>query len=242
MKKEMEVNTLLKTTLLQNGADLVGYGDITELPPILRHGLPVGVVVAVKFPKNIIMGISDLPTKEYHQYKDLLNKKLDVLVELGAQILREEGFFAIPQTQAYVNSLKSGDVTLMPHKTVATRAGIGWIGKCALLVTETFGSMIRISSILTDAPLEVVQPINKSRCHNCLDCTDACPAGAVSGKLWSAGIKLEDLIDTAACRKIMSERSLRGFGVEDTVCGKCIEVCPYTRRYLNEKEVLTPNR
>jgi epoxyqueuosine reductase QueG len=233
---KISIDMLLRTNLLQNGADLVGYGDITELPSNLRQGLPVGVIVALKFPKNIIIGIRNLPTKEYHKYKDLLNKKLDVLVELGAQILRKEGFFAIPQTMAYVNSLKIGDVTLLPHKTVATRAGIGWIGKCALLVTETFGSMIRISSILTDAPLEVAQPINKSRCGDCLNCTDTCPAGAVFGKLWSAGIKLEDLVDTAACRKRMSERSLRGFGVEDTVCGKCIEICPYTRRYLNENE------
>ena len=232
----MEINMLLKTTLLQNGADLVGFGDITELPPNVRQGLPVGVVVALKFPKNIIMGIRNLPTKEYHEYKDLLNKKLDVLVELGTQILREEGFFAIPQTLAYVNSYKTDDVTLMPHKTVATRAGIGWIGKCALLVTETFGSMIRISSILTDAPLEVAQPVNETRCDdNCSNCTNACPAEAISGKQWSVGMKLEDLIDTAACRKCMLERSLLGFGVEDTVCGKCIEVCPFTRRYLNEK-------
>ena len=66
MKQLMEINMLLKTTLLQNGADLVGYGDITELPPKVRQGLPVGVVVALKFPKNIIRGIRNLPTKEYY--------------------------------------------------------------------------------------------------------------------------------------------------------------------------------
>ena len=232
IKKDIEINTLLKSTLLRNGADIVGYGDISELPPNLRQGFSVGVVVALKFPKSIILGIRDLPTKEYHEYKNYLNEKLDVLVELGARTLREAGFSAIPQTLAYVNKLKTGDVTLLPHKTVATRAGIGWIGKCALLVTEKFGSMIRISSILTDAPLEIAQSVDKSRCDGCLACTDACPAGAISGKLWSAGVKLEDLIDTAACRKAMSERSLRGFGVDDTVCGKCIEICPYTKRYL----------
>jgi epoxyqueuosine reductase QueG len=234
--KYNEINTLLKSTLLCNGADLVGYGDITEMSPNLRQGLPVGVVVALKFPKNIIMGIRDLPTKEYQGYKDFLNEKLDVLVELGAQILREAGFSAIPQTQPYVNRFKTDDVTLMPHKTVATRAGIGWIGKCALLVTEKFGSMIRISSILTDAPLETAKPVNKSRCGNCMDCADACPAGAVSGSLWSAGMQLEDLFNAVACRKTMSERSLQGFGVDTTTCGKCIEICPYTRSYLNKKE------
>jgi len=235
-ENDIEINTLLKSTLLRNGADYVGYGDLSELPPNLRQGLPVGIAVALKFPKNIITGIRDLPTKEYHEYKDLLNEKLDVLVETGAHILREAGFTAIPQTLAYVNRFKTGDVTLLPHKTVATRAGIGWIGKCALLVTEKFGSMIRISSILTNASLEIAQPVDKSRCDRCSDCTNTCPAGAVSGKLWFVGMKLEDLLDSDACRKTMSKRSMQGFGVDTTTCGKCIEICPYTRRYLNEKE------
>ena len=239
MDIRMELDTLLKTALLRHGAALVGYGDITELPPTLRQGLPVGVVVAVKYPKNVIFGIRNLPTKEYYENYNLLNEKLDVLVELGAQILREAGFSAIPQTRAYVNKFMLDDVTHMPHKTVATRAGIGWIGKCALLVTEKFGSMIRLSSILTDAPLETAKPVTKSHCGNCLDCTNACPAGAVSGKLWSVGMKLECFFDAAACRKTASERAKRGFGIEATICGKCIEICPYTKRYLNEKSNLT---
>ena len=232
----MKLDTLLKTNLLQHGAVLVGYGDITELSPTSRHELPVGVVVAVKYPKNVIIGIRNLPTKEYYEYYNLLNEKLDVLAELGAQILREAGFSAIPQTRAYVNRFMFDDVALMPHKTVATRAGIGWIGKCALLVTERFGSMIRLSSILTDAPLETAKPVNKSHCGNCLDCTNACPAGAVSGKLWSVGMKRESFFDAVACRKVASERAIRGFGTEATICGKCIEICPYTRRYLNEEK------
>jgi len=234
----MELDTLLRTTLLRHGAVLVGYGDITELSSTLRQDLYVGVVVAVKYPKNVIIGIRNLPTKEYYEYYNFLNEKLDELVELGAQVLREAGFSAIPQTRAYVNRFIRDDVSLMPHKTVATRAGIGWIGKCALLITERFGSMIRLSSILTNAPLETAKPINKSYCGNCMECTNACPAGAVSGKLWSVGMKLECFFDVAACRKTASERAMRGFGIKATICGKCIEICPYTKHYLKEENEL----
>jgi len=38
----------------------------------------------------------------------------------------------------------------MPQKTIATRAGLGWIGKTALLITPQFGSAIRLNSVLTD--------------------------------------------------------------------------------------------
>ncbi|MDR1019494.1 MAG: hypothetical protein LBL73_01950 [Synergistaceae bacterium] len=27
-----------------------------------------------------------------------------------------------------------------------------------------------------------------------------------------------------------------GFGGDGTICGKCIEICPYTRRYLENSE------
>ncbi|GHU89902.1 hypothetical protein FACS1894202_08860 [Clostridia bacterium] len=98
--------------------------------------------------------------------------------------------------------------------------------------------MVRLTSILTDAPLKAAQPINASRCGDCSACTEACPAGAVSGKLWSAGLAREEFFNAAACHETARERALRGLGVEITQCGKCIEVCPWTRSYLDG--ALTP--
>jgi epoxyqueuosine reductase QueG len=95
--------------------------------------------------------------------------------------------------------------------------------------------MIRISSILTDAPLEIDNPINESKCGDCKVCTNACPAGAISGELWSVGVFRDEFYNAAACRKTARERAQKGFGIEITQCGKCIEVCPYTRRYLNKE-------
>jgi epoxyqueuosine reductase QueG len=124
--------------------------------------------------------------------------------------------------------------TVLPHKTVATRAGIGWIGKSALLVTREYGSMIRLSSILTDAPLYFAEPIDDSACGGCTVCTKACPADAISGKRWQAGVAREDFFDALKCRKTASERAELGFGGGAIICGKCIVVCPYTQRYLEE--------
>jgi epoxyqueuosine reductase QueG len=224
----------LKNHLLAQGASLIGFGHLGELPPEARRGLPLGVAIAVKHPKEVIRGIHDLPTAAYYEQYNLLNDRLDALAESGAKLLRDSGFTAVAQTRAYVERHGETDYsTLLPHKTVATRAGLGWIGKCALLVTKEYGSMVRIASILTDAPLETVKPINTSQCGDCTVCAQACPAGAVSGKQWSVELARKDFFDAAACRKIARERALQGFGVEITQCGKCIEVCPWTRRYLN---------
>lgn len=225
----------IKGKLLSAGADLVGVGSLTELPSDVRCGLPVSICVAVKYPKEVIQGIADLPTKEYYEQYELLNEKLDELVSLGAETLKNLGYQAVPQTRAYVQQFSTDYKSLLPHKTVATRAGIGWIGKSALLVTEEYGSMVRLSSILTDAPLEAAEPINQSRCGECNICANACPAGAISGKRWAVDVYRDEFYNAMACRKTARKRSVRGFGVEVSLCGKCIEVCPYTRSYIRSE-------
>jgi epoxyqueuosine reductase QueG len=211
----------------------VGFGSLAELPEDARAGLPVGVSVAVVYPGEVIRGIAELPTLEYSEWYSKLNERLDAIVARGAGMLREMGFQAIAQTREHVGSGEGQDNTALPHTTAATRAGMGWIGKSALLVTEKYGSAIRLSSILTDAPLDTVPPVNQSRCGDCLTCAEACPAGAVSGKPWAAGLYRDEFFDPVKCPRTARERARRGFGGDVTICGKCIEVCPHTRRYIN---------
>ena len=252
-------NQTLSSELQARGAVLVGFGDLGALPADVREGLPVGVSVAVKYPKDVIRGIAELPTKEYFEWYNRLNEKLDELVAYGVDFIILHGYRAVALTRAYLSSGASGITSggapgssasndaayrmtgggvpdygiKLPHKTVATRAGIGWIGKCALLVTKEYGSMVRLSSILTDAPFECAAPVDTSLCGDCSACADACPAKAVSGKHWYAGLARDEFFNAAACGAAARERSMQGFGGGATICGKCIEVCPFTRIYMN---------
>jgi len=228
------LNLKIKTELLRLGADIVGFGSLLELPVNIRRGLPNGICVAVKYPREIIRGIGELPTEDYRVWYDKLNERLDMIVTMGAEYLIKSGFNAIAQTRERAGTGETENNTVLPHKTVATRAGIGWIGKCALLVTDDFGSAIRISTILTDAPVETAKPVNESKCGGCMVCANACPAGAVSGNSWNLGVYRDEFFDAVKCRRAANERSLAGFGKNYTICGKCIEVCPRTRRYTNE--------
>jgi len=230
-----ELSHKMKTELLRLGADIVEFGDLGELPADVRDGLPFGISVAVVYPPEVIRGIAELPTQEYRLWYDRLNERLDMIVTRGAELLRDKGYKAIAQTRECVGSGESNDNTTLPHKTIATRSGIGWIGKCALLVTDEYGSAIRLSSILTDVPLPIAQPINMSRCGDCMVCADNCPGHAISGKAWEVGLYRDEFFDPIKCRKTARCRAKQGFGGNITICGKCIEVCPYTRRYLNPK-------
>lgn len=222
----------IENELIRHGADIVGVGDLTGLPDDVRNSLPIGISVAVKYPKEVIRGITELPTQEYHSWYNRLNERLDSLVAFGAETLQGLGYKAVAKTRAQVGDGEAECKTVLPHKTVATRAGIGWIGKCALLVAENYGSMIRLSSILTDAPLTAAAPIDQSKCEGCMICAEACPAKAVSGKLWEVGLYRDEFFDPIKCRETAKKRSKLGFGTAITLCGKCIEVCPYTQRYI----------
>lgn len=233
-----DLSAEFKEELLRHGADLVGFGDLTQLPGAVRAGLPIGVSIAVKYPKEIIRGIVDLPTQDYYDWYTQLNQQLDALAIHGAQWLQSRGCQAIAQTLGRMQWDETDFRTTLPHKTAATRAGLGWIGKSALLVTPQYGSMVRFSTILTDAPLQCAQPADQSRCGKCMICTNACPAGAITGEPWSVDVPRDVIFDAAKCGAAVKARSKEGFGREDAmICGRCIVVCPYTQRYLKSTEV-----
>lgn len=223
----------LRTELSELGVSLVGYADLRDLPADQRNGFDYGVSLAVALEPAIINGIGNGPTREYYEEFCRLNRLLDHLALKAAEIINGYGFAAWPQTRANIGPYYNYKLhaTLLPHKTVATRAGLGWIGKCALLVSERYGSAVRITSVLTDAPLEVSKPVNKSNCGTCDNCVRNCPAEAPSGNLWSAGMKRETFFDYLACRNKTIERTWKVMPGQ-TICGLCILVCPQTRKYL----------
>ena len=79
-----DITSRIEKELLRLGADIVGFGDISELPDDIRSGMPIGISVAVLYPKEVIQGISVLPTQEYRTWYDKLNERLDSIVTNGA--------------------------------------------------------------------------------------------------------------------------------------------------------------
>jgi epoxyqueuosine reductase len=221
----------LKQILLMQGATLVGFGDMSQLVKDQGDDIRYGVSVGVCMTPSIVRNIENGPTEDYYLEYKRLNSLLDKLVACGADSLQGKGYKALAQTTTNVKELDNYR-TAFPHKSFATRAGIGWIGKCALLVTKEYGSAIRISSILTNAPLECAEPINHSNCNSCMICVNACPAGAASGEEWDVTKDRDNFFNPILCRKQARLRAEK-VGIEATICGKCIQICPYTQRYIN---------
>jgi len=217
--------------LRSRGADLVAFADLHDIPSDVRHGLPFGISIAVALNPKIISGIQDGPTKEYYDEYNRANHLLNSLGRFAAEFLEERGHQAKSFAATDVGIDPRTHSTPLPHKTVATRAGLGWIGKCALLVTKPFGSAARITTVLTDAELPTGDPVNTSQCGDCRVCVDACPADAPSGKNWQVDVHRDSFFNAFACCKTARAMSSERIGILITICGICIAVCPWTKKY-----------
>ena len=225
---EKELTDYLK----ELGASLIGFGDLSYINQKLNNNMKYGISIAVKLNHNVVKGIKNGSTKEYYDDYNKVNDILNNIADSCVKFINDKGYNAIGQTSTYITS-DDNLTTPMPHKTVATRAGLGWIGKNALLITPEYGSAIRLTSVITDMPLKTNNSINESMCGTCAKCKTTCPAKAIKGSLWNVNSQREDLIDPYKCRKTARKLFKERVGIEITLCGKCIEVCPYTQRYLN---------
>lgn len=222
----------LKNLLLSEGANLVGFADLKGIST--NDEMPFGISVGVNLPVELIKSIHEGPNIYYFEEYHRINNLLDRIVTKGTEYLIKNGYKALAQTTTTV--VRTNDnKTALPHKTVATRAGLGWIGKCALLVTKEYGSGLRISSFLTNAALPCADPVEESSCGDCTECVKYCPGTAVSGKLWTAGMERSEIFDAIKCQKAAQALAMEKIHKEMTLCGKCFEVCPYTIEYVNRE-------
>ena len=182
-------------------------------------------------------GIRAGPTEAYCCEYDRTNGLLTALAEAAAERLTAEGFRAEarPATGDWDRETLTAPFS---HKMAATQAGLGWVGKCDLLITPEFGAAVRWASVLTDAPCAVGVPQTVSRCGDCRRCVEVCPGHACSGREWSAGARREDFWDPRACLAGMRQVS-QGRSNHHGICGMCVAACPWTQRWLERAQAVS---
>ncbi len=212
-----------------------GFADLRGLlsGPYADYGY--GVSIVRHLDNAIIDGIAEAPTRAYFDHYHAINRELNGLVEGMVAELRElghdcKGVLATATDQELDADARAALRYPVSHKQVATRAGLGWIGKTDLLITERFGPRVRLSSILTKSPLETTQPIDASRCGSCSLCVTRCPAKAASGLSWDTSVPREAFFDPFACRAYCLKISAQALNEKISICGRCVNVCPYGKK------------
>ncbi|MGM9887284.1 MAG: tRNA epoxyqueuosine(34) reductase QueG, partial [Lactococcus sp.] len=103
--------------------------------------------------------------EDYHY---VLGRKLEALAQGIERIAGEYNYKAMVDTGALV------DVA------VASRAGLGFIGKNGLLISKEYGSWMFLGELVTDLEIEPDQPVDYG-CGECTRCVDFCPTTALLG-------------------------------------------------------------
>ena len=218
----------LKKYLLKLGASKVGYADVKGLASEFVD-LPNGISLVLKIPKETIQLVID---EDYEDYWKSFHKQIAILTDIalkGEEYIKNLGYNAFALTMARNECDMEKLLSILPYKTIATKSGLGWIGRSALFVTPEYGSAVALGAILTDMPLEFGTPITDSECDDCTNCQDACPVKAINPQKWNDRLNREDIIDIEACGEYIIDQYKNGLG-----CTKCMSECKLTQEYLKK--------
>ncbi len=122
------------------------------------------------------------------------------------------------------------------ERSWAARAGLGFTGKNAMLISRRHGNWLFLAALLTRVKFAADAPIKSARidgpigllCGKCTRCLAACPTNAFAAP---------GVVDARRCisyqtieNKGMIPRELRaGIGNHVYGCDVCLEVCPWNR-------------
>ena len=122
------------------------------------------------------------------------------------------------------------DTGPMLDRAIAQRAGLGWCGRHACLITKTFGTWVVLGEVLTDLALQPDAPASGDcgYCEACLRGDEACPTGAIVAP---------GVVDSRKCISYWTiehrgwiPREVRPT-LQDMIfgCDLCQEACPFNR-------------
>ncbi len=171
------VKQVIEKFLIPAGNYIVGFADLKGLIDAKFNGYQYGISIGKRLDNAIIDKIKNGPTLEYYNYYNQINSELS---ELAKEIKKElikihiDPIIIEPtlstDSEEFSGYLKTLSVDIS-HKMVATRAGLGWIGKTDLFISTKFGPRLRLVSILIDKKIEGNSiPVDRSKCGKCAIC------------------------------------------------------------------------
>lgn len=232
----------LSRALVKAGALRIGFADLTQVRERPVPRLRVGISILIPFADLSIAGKPGQPLADPAYIEAYMRSRLavDRLTGLGVGLLRAAGFEAWGYGYEININRRGGDMNPLARltacyqqKTTARLAGLGWIGRMGVLVTNDFGPHVWLGTIFTNAPLPLAKPTEKSGCGSCRRCREVCPAGAVTGTLWRPGSTRADLLNIDKCQ---AHRRERGKKQPAPMCGLCLAACPKGMKFLKSRQ------
>jgi epoxyqueuosine reductase QueG len=232
------IKEILIRHLIPHEKFISGFADLHGLLNKKFEGYNYGISIGEKLDDLILDKIKAGPTIEYYNHYKKINTELAEITQNICNDFHDSGIDSLrieptisPGREGYDQKYLKTLTVDLSHKMVATRAGLGWIGKTDLFVSRTFGPRLRLVTILLkEDPGVDSRPDNVSQCGKCNICVIKCPATAANGKLWNIRTRREDFFDPHKCREKCNELAREKLNIDARICGLCVSVCPVGKR------------
>ena len=209
----------IKLGAVKSGISQNVYANITG------DGYRSCLIFAVALNPGIVRKNRDKPTLDFVNEFNRANRLIHQIERSICDGLLSAGISAL-SLRDFAQARKA----IVPLKRLAVKAGIGWMGKSTLIVTEEYGPAIRLGGVAIAQELVSDIEILESKCGTCLICTNSCPGDCIRGVEWKAKLEPKDLLDIERCKETNGRLTADALGIEATMCSTCMSVCKYISR------------
>ncbi len=203
-----------------------GYGDMAYLrehlrykenPQLLLENAKSAIVLSKNYKNTMTQRLNGrfkiaryAVGKDYHRVmRDNLNELANHMKEL------------LPGIECYCGV----DSSPLPERSLAIKAGIGFLGKNTMVIKPGVGSYLFIGIILTNQEFPIDAPL-KWNCGTCRLCIDACPTQAINNDFTLTATKCISY-QTIERKTVLTTGEIRKNEGWIFGCDICQEVCPY---------------
>ncbi|MCP4180935.1 MAG: epoxyqueuosine reductase [bacterium] len=189
------------------------------------------IVFALKH-LDVFTTTQNLACQAYSQ--DITNQEVLHQAYRLSRFIEKNNFQAFPivasvQMWPFVKKDNQTAIGRISLRHAAQLAGLGYIGRNAMLITHEFGPRVQLGAILTDAelsaPIEKIQ--QKNPCNACNICIKHCPADALHTPDASAQYIPVNKDKCLEFREFNGGQSPLGY---PDACGLCRAACPIGRQ------------
>jgi epoxyqueuosine reductase len=248
--KLKEITEKVRCLAIETGFCACGFSKAMELPAdrdALLNRISNGYTAEMKYLENNLEKRAD-PRKLIEKAKTVISVMLsyypsNIEIPSGYYVsayargndyheiiksLLEKFLIRIKEIIPEVNGRTSCDSGPIFERAWAKNAGLGWIGKNAILINPEAGSFVFLGEVIIDKELVYDVPVEE-QCGSCTLCMEACPTNALVAPYTLNATKCITY-HTVEKRTIdIPQEVLEKLGKRVYACDVCQDVCPYNK-------------
>ncbi len=203
----------IKQRGVELGAELIGITRLTEDALYEGKSLPFNTAICI----GLSMDREQMAHVPHEAAGIEVMRAYRVISRIAVKLSQQIRRMGWP-ARAYGNP-NSTDILHIP---LATKAGLGELGKHGSMISKEFGSNFRLAAVLTNLPLDTDEAVDigvQDLCLSCKRCVVDCPPDAIYNEKQLVRGEYKWYVNFDKCIP---------YFVKTDGCAICIQVCPWS--------------